>query len=250
MPLYSTNIVTTTPKRDIPSPLHPVSMKEYPGEYVNWTVGGKLSREFIKPKNTFYKENSKAIVFGNGPTRNDIPVSKIVQSNSKKIVNYYNILYSCNAAFKDFTSDFLVVTNKFIANTIPADLQSTVFATPEIHRLFRKTNLIPASPHMDAGASAAYLACAQGATKVFLVGFDGAPSGKSINLYNDTPYYPKSTDQVNDQDWQDNLYRVIAAYPNTMFYRVNTDPPSARLLNKLPNYKVIESRSFVSLADI
>lgn len=250
MPIYSKNIVTTIVKKQ---PLHPLTKlynTDYQGEWVNWSVGDKLTREFIEPKLDFFKPNGKAIVFGNGITRNDLPIEKIVQSNSKKIINYYNILYSCNAAFKDFTSDFLIVTNKFLSTTVPANLHPTIYTTPDIHRIYRNTNLIPYNPVLDAGSSAVYIACLHGANKVFLIGFDGAPTGKSINLYNNTQFYPTSKEEVNDEIWQDNLYRVMITYPEVMFYRVNSEPLNARQLHRLPNYQVIDLKSFVSLADI
>lgn len=250
MSLVSNNIITTVPKKQPLNPLPVLRNDEYTGEWVNWSIGNKLTREFVPNSLNFYKENAKAIIFGNGISRSETDINKILQSNSKKIINYYNIIYSCNAAFKDIKSDFIIVTNKLLSTTVPADLHPIVYATPEIHRIYRKTRMIPFNPGLDAGTTAAYIACMHGASKVFLIGFDGCPSGKSINLYNGEKFYPTAETPVNDEVWQENLYRLIIAYPNTMFYRINSEPPNARLLHRLPNYKVIDNRMFVSLADI
>jgi hypothetical protein len=103
---------------------------------------------------------------------------------------------------------------------------------------------------MDAGSTAAMLACFHGATKVFLYGFDGCPDNTPNNVYLGQQFYPTGNEDIDDRKWQEDLGRVIAAYPKTMFYRVNTSPPNARQLLRYPNYQVIDDKGFVSLADI
>jgi hypothetical protein len=233
-----------------PKPLTSITSNAYEGEWVNWTTGDIVSREFLPNKINFYRENSSAIVFGNGNTRVNDLVDKIVKSNKKKIINYYNILYGCNLAYTDFEPDFLILTNKLLSSKVPKEFHDRSYTRPEIIRINPDMNLIPINQNMDAGSTAAMIACFHGATKVFLVGFDGTPEGITNHIYAGKQFYPNENVEMNDNKWQEDLGRVVAAYPATQFYRVNASPPNARQLLKYPNYKVIDQKAFVSLADI
>ena len=250
MPFTSDNIVKTFVPTIPLKPISPVISTDYQGEYVNWTIGDEISREFIPKSINYYRSNSTAIVFGNGISRSNEYIQRIVLSNRKKIINYYNVLYGCNLAYTDFEPDFLIVTNKLIASKIPKELHNIIFTRPEILRINREMNLIPMNHNMDAGSTAAMIACYHGASKVFLYGFDGCPDGVTNHIYADQPFQPATNEKINDIKWQEDLERVIAAYPKTIFYRVNASPPNARSLLKYQNYKVIDLRTFVSLADI
>ena len=249
MPFVSNQIIRTTQPIVI-QPIMPITVPEYTGEFVNWSIGNEVKREFIKNKLTYYRPGSSAIVLGNGLTNTNELIKRINQSNSRKIINYYNTIYACNFGFKDVTPDFLVLTNKLLLNKIPKELHSVTYTRPEIYRLNTDFNMIPINYTMDAGSTGAMLAAYHGATKVFLVGFDGCPDGVTNHKYAGEQFYPKPNEQINDEKWQEDLGRVIAAYPDTMFYRLNANPPSARPLLMLPNYKVVDYRTFVSLADL
>jgi hypothetical protein len=250
MPFVSDNIVKTLVPNIPPKPLTATTASTYEGEWVNWTIGQEVSREYIKNKLNFYRPSSSSIVFGNGITRTKDLIEKIIRSNSKKIINYYNVLYGCNLAYADFNPDFLVITNKLIASKAPKELHSVTYTRPEILRLNPDMNLIPINQNIDAGSTAAMLACYHGASKVFLVGFDGCPEDKTNHIYANEQFYPMLNEDMNDGKWQEDLGRVIAAYPGTQFFRLNASPPNARYLLKYTNYKIIDQRSFVSLADI
>lgn len=250
MPFVTDNIVKTLAPVLPPKPIAPITANVYEGEWVNWTTGDEVSREYLKNKIDFYRPNSSSIVFGNGKTRTKDLIDKIVRSNSKKIINYYNVLYACNLAYTDFQPDFLVITNKLIASKAPKELHEVTYTRPEILRINPNMNLIPLNHNMDAGSTAAMLACYHGATKVFLVGFDGCPENVTNHIYANEQFYPSNNEEMNDSKWQEDLGRVFAAYPKTMFYRLNASPPNARQLQKFPNYKVIDIKTFVSLADI
>jgi hypothetical protein len=250
MPFQTNEFIKTLVTPTLHNPITSITADTYQGEYVNWTIGDEVSREFISNKINFYRANSNAIVFGNGKTRSKDLVDKIIKSNSKKIINYYNVLYGCNLAYKDFELDFLVITNKLLASKTPKEFHDRTYTRPEILRLYQDMNLIPINHNMDAGSTATMLACYHGANKVFLVGFDGCPENKINSVYAGEQFYPKENEEASDAKWQEDLGRVIAAYPKTKFYRVNVNPPNARKLSKYPNYKVIDLRSFVSLADI
>lgn len=250
MPFVTENIVKTLAPVLPVKPITPVAANTYEGEWINWSIGDEVSREYVKNKINFYRPNSSAIVFGNGITRTKDLIEKIIRSNSKKIINYYNVLYACNMAYVDFQPDFLIITNKLIASKTPKELHEVIYTRPEILRINPNMNLIPINFTMDAGSTAAMIACYHGATKVFLVGFDGCPSNVTNHIYANEQFYPNNNEEINDNKWQEDLGRVFAAYPKTMFYRLNTSPPNARQLQKFSNYKVIDNKTFSSLADI
>lgn len=250
MPFQSNQIIKTLVPVVEPAPLASVTAEDYNGEFVNWSVGDEMKREFIKNKMHYYRPDSGAIVLGNGTTNTNDIIKKIVLSNNRKIINYYNTVYACNFGYSDVTPDFLVLTNKLLLNRIPAEIRSVTYTRPEIYRLNNEFNLIPINQNMDAGSTAAMLACYHGATKVYLLGFDGCPDGITNHKYAGQQFYPPANESIIDDKWQQDLGRVIAAYPNTVFYRVNASPPSARQLLRLPNYKIIDQRTFVSLADL
>jgi hypothetical protein len=250
MPFVSDNIVKTIVPIAPSKPLTPITANEYEGEWVNWTIGNELSRDYIRNKINFFRPNSSSIVFGNGRTRTKDLINKIIRSNTNKIINYYNVLYGCNLAYVDFQPDFLVITNKLLASKCPKEIHEIMYTRPEILRIHPNMNLIPINHNMDAGSTAAMLACYHGATKVFLIGFDGCPENVTNHIYVNEQFYPGNDQEMNDNKWQDDLGRVIAAYPGTMFYRLNTSPPNARKLLRFHNYKIIDQKTFASLADI
>ena len=250
MPFFSTNIIKTIVPAIVQTPIVPVDSRTYEGEWINWSVGKEVKREFIKNKLNFYKDNGSAIVFGNGLSRQQEMVDRIKQTNDRKIINYYNVLYVCNLGYTDIDPDFLIVTNKLLASKIPKKYHDRIYTRPEILRLGEGMNLIPINYNLDAGATAAMIACFHGAKKVFLYGFDGAPDNKPNNIYTGKQFYPNADVLTNDIKWQENLARVISVYPDTMFYRINTSPPNARMLQKFPNYQIIDNKMFASLADL
>jgi hypothetical protein len=250
MPFVTDKIVKTIAPVIPSKPLTPITSDEYEGEWVNWSIGDELSREFLPNKINFYRENANAIVFGNGKTRVPELIDKILKSNKKKIINYYNILYGCNLAYTDFEPDFLIVTNKLLASKVPKEFHDRSYTRPELVRINPTMNLIPVNQNMDAGSTAAMIACFHGAKKVFLVGFDGCPDGVTNHIYAGKQFYPDENVEMSDSKWQEDLGRVVAAYPKTLFYRVNASPPNAKQLLKNPNYQIIDQKTFVSLADI
>lgn len=251
MPFYSNEVVKPiVAAPTVLAPLTPVYADQYPGEWINWTIGDKIDREFIAPKQRYFRANGSAIVYGNGKGRTDDLIKRVERSNAGKIINYYNITYACNLAYKDISADYFVITNKLLASRVTKDLHSRCYTRPEILRIHNDMNLLPINQALDAGTSAAMMACFHGADKIFLVGFDGCPDKRVNHVYVNEQFYPNNSDLINDEKWQDNLARLIMTYPKVKFYRVNASPPSSRPLLRYPNYQVIDTRQFISLADI
>lgn len=235
-----------------PPPIQPIYANEYTGEWVNYQLGTEIERKHITPKHDFYKPGGKAIVLGNGTSRERYPLDKLNNSSKYKRLKDYNIIYGCNGAYVEPGElDWLVVTHRFMLKSIPRDRHNVVYTTPENQRQHKATNLIPLYHRMDAGATAAMLAAFHGASQVFLFGFDGQNSKTwNNNLHAGSEYYASSKTEVNDRDWHVNLYKVIAGYKDVMFYRVDILPPAARMLTVLPNHKLISFNEFASFADL
>lgn len=243
----ASTVVTTVP----PKILQPIYANLYEGEWLNIQLGSKIDRKFYKPRQQFYRDGGRAIVLGNGMSRQRWALKRLNQSNKSKRLIHYNILYGCNRAFEDEGElDFLVLTHRFLAKDVPDSLHNIIYTTPEIQRVYEDMELIPVNHRMDAGSTAAMLACFHGASSVFLFGFDGQDSDSNNNLYAGTQHYDAVDVSPNDITWQENLMMVMRAYPKVNFYRVETQPSSARSMTVLPNYRLITFNEFVSTADL
>lgn len=227
--------------------------KDYLGEWINVELSKeRVDRRFIKPKIIFENPSGNAICLGNGKSRAEYTTQKFENTNKRKILRYYNVMYGCNAIYRDWQPDFLIVTNQLLATKIPSDYHGIAFAPQEIYRRYKEMNLMPGNGRLDAGASAAYLAAFHGAKRVFLYGYDGQQDpGVMNNIYADSELYPASNDVVNDASWINNLKNVIGTYNDVEFVRVTSNPDdSYRGLQRLSNYKTVNFRQFISLADL
>ena len=235
-----------------PKPLEPVYANTYEGEWLNYQLGDKILRKHYQPKQTFFREGGRAIVLGNGVSRLRYPLTKLNLSNKYKRLDGYNVIYGCNMAFtEEGELDFLIMTNRLLATTVPKDIHNITYSTQETQRANPEMELIPMLQRMDAGAAAVSIACFHGADKVFLFGFDGQPNAiENNNIYAGERWYGGKAATVNDTDWQDNLYKLMVCYKDVTFYRVDANPPNARRHTVLPNYRLITFNEFVSLADL
>jgi hypothetical protein len=98
------------------------------------------------------------------------------------------------------------------------------------------------------------LACFDGHTKVFLLGYDSDHDmGPVNNIYKDTAGYAPSTQQQdNGKFWAKTLSMVINTYPDVDFIKVmpTKDYWMHEDLAKLPNLRQVDFRGFVLEADI
>lgn len=233
--------------------LQKLHSSDYLGEWINVDLGkDRLDRRFIKPKIIFENPSGNAICLGNGESRTAYSTKNFNNTNKRKILRYYNVMYGCNAIYRDWQPDFLIVSKQSMAARIPKEMHDVVFASQEIMRRYDNFNLMPGGSRMDAGSSAAYLAAFHGAKRVFLFGYDGQPDlEKNNNIYAGSEFYDSEKEKINDKSWVRNLKNVIETYDNVEFLRVTTDQnPSYRRLHKLPNYKIINFKKFISLADL
>lgn len=235
------------------SPLQKLSSNDYEGEWINVLLGqGKIDRRFIKQDLVFENPSGNAICLGNGKSRLNRTLKQIENSNSRKILNYYNVIYGCNGIYREWMPDFLIITNQLLAAKLDEEYRDIAYSSQEVSRRYPGFNFIPGNYRLDAGASAAYLAAFHGAKRIFLFGYDGqAQPGHNNNIYANTDHYPSDSDEVLDSNWIRNLMNVIITYNDVIFYRVTSNPDDRyRELLKLPNYKPIHFNEFISLADL
>lgn len=235
-----------------PQKAQAVTADSYNGQLVTYQSGDKIIKHHYKPRQEFYRQGGRAIILGNGLTRQRLPIIDINRSNANKKLPVYNIIYACNAAYiEPGEIDFLVVTNKLLASKIPKKLHPSTYAPQEIQRINPNMELIPLLQRLDAGSAAVMLACFHGADKVFLLGFDGQDSkNKNNNIYANSQFYDSEFTPIDDKQWHENLLMVMSAYPHVQFYRIDSNPISSRKLSKLKNYNLITFNEFVFMADI
>jgi hypothetical protein len=230
----------------------PTYRRNYTGETISYVEDAVQKSIFVTPRDLPYDWNSRsAVVLGNGISRHDPTVKLIIDANNRRVAEGYKLTYACNAAYRDTPADYYVIKNNIFFSDIPLADYNKMF-TPNDHWLtYRDTNMLPGSYHMDAGASAAYLAAFDGAQKIFLFGFDGTDGVTSENIYADTLGYD-SAEQVEDfQKFNAFLYNICYSYSNTQFYRVRTqhsndfDP----ILKTLNNYREVSVRDAILLGD-
>ena len=235
-----------------PATIQPIYANDFQGEWVNYELGTRTERKFVKHDTQFWRPGGRAIVLGNGLSRQRFSINQFNRSNTNKRLNNYNVIYGCNKAYtEEGELDFLVLTHRFLDKHMPQHFYKITYSTPEVQRTRKDMNLIPVYHRMDAGATAAMLAAFHGAKEVFLFGFDGQDvPNRNNNIYAGTEYYSSTDENVQDSAWHANMFKIVSAYSNTTFYRIDTNPRSSRALTALPNYRIITFNQFVILADL
>jgi hypothetical protein len=143
--------------------------------------------------------------------------------------------YGTNRLYKEFTSDFLIIDNKEVDEIIESGYCNDNIVYAHANPILDHPGifyLIPQDPSWNAGTIAVYLACFDGHSKVYLMGFDGRQG--------DDTFYEKA------------LKVVFELYPNVDFVRVTPTPeyymPESWKFQV--NLRQITFREFVLEADI
>jgi hypothetical protein len=214
--------------------------------------------EYIPNAVTNIHTTTQAVAIGNGESRLNFELRHLRDHNRGGLFGVDRLQsYGCNALYRDFTPDFLIVTSDTVAQDIAnsgyAD-SNIVYTTSDITLKYPgKFYLIPQNIQFDAGALAAYMACFDGHKKVFLVGYDQY-NGESLvnNVYKDIDGYPLSTDTQNGELFALTLTNVVKTYSDVEFVRVM--PLDSYYidyrLQPLPNFRQIDFRGFVLEADL
>lgn len=237
--------------------------KDYTGEniIVNKTYANNVAmieQEWVPNTVTNKDHTGYAAVIGNGTSRRDFNIAPVFHHRGgyrglKKLETY-----GCNALYRDFTPDMLVVTSDIIAKEIAQTtypLDHVVFANQKnIKKYPEKFHLIPHNDYHDAGTTALRLACFDGHRKVYMIGFDGQNlPHENNNVYAGTPGYNKRNEVLDYSDWEKNLLEVMQTYSDVEFIRVTYRPDyplPTELLNYPTNFRSISFRDFVFEVDL
>lgn len=237
--------------------------KDYTGEHVVTTKtyengASILEREWIPSTVTNKDHTRHAVVMGNGKSRLDFNVAPIFYHRGGYLGQRKMETYGCNALYRNYTPDMLIVTSDIIAKEIAETdypKNNVVFANQKnIKKYPGNFHLIPHNEYKDAGTTALRLACFDGHKKVYMIGFDGQNlPHENNNVYADTPGYNKSNEIIDFSDWEKNLLEVMTTYSDVEFIRVTYRfdyPLPTELLNYAPNFRSINYRDFVFEVDL
>jgi hypothetical protein len=184
---------------------------------------------------------TQAVAIANGPTRKEFNLMHIANHKGGLLGADRLQSYGCNALYKEFTPDFLVVVDKDVITDL-ADSNYVSDNIVYVHGEYileypGKFYLIPQNVAYDAGSLAAYMACFDGHSKVYLLGYD---SYTEIQEHPTQAFFIKS------------LLSVVQTYKDVDFVRVmTTDSYSCSTeLSSQPNFRQIDYRAFVLEADI
>jgi hypothetical protein len=215
------------------------------------------TREWVSSTFSNTKHNGIAHVIGNGKSRQGFNLNLLREVHGGLLAKGMGQTYGCNALYRDFAPDFLVVTGQSVAHeiapkfpngdTIGVTWSKNLLAFPE------KYHLVPYNVRLTAGAAAAYLACFHGHTKIYLLGFDTQLDPRNTNnIYINTAGYPTDSDCPSNAAFIKDLKTVMDVYDDVEFIRV-----MPRLNSPIPedwkwckNFSQITYQKYISLCDL
>ena len=173
-----------------------------------------------------------AFVLGNGVSRQSVDLT---------VLKTLGTVYGCNAIYREFVPDVLISTDSPISERI----QQEGYGQQHVHYT-RKPLPDSGSRRIaqkyfgySSGPVAASQAAIDGATAIYLIGFDLGPTrtGRFNNCYADTEFYKKSSaNPTFTGNWVRQLQTIMKDYPRTSFFRVVGDTTAeVRELLAIPN---------------
>lgn len=236
--------------------------KDYTGEDIvqeRTLIDGKweTTTEHV-PNNVINNQiSNRAVVFGNGTGRESFPIQHILSKKSGLLGADSLQSYACNAFYRDFKPDFLVVSNRALADEIVKSnytKNNIVYTRVDISLEFPKNfYLIPHDPYGDAGTTAAYIAAFDGHKKIYLIGFNGqSQPGVNDNIYAGTRGYDAIDAKVLDIKWVTNIASLCKVYNDVDFVRVTESGrrSTPEAWKSLTNLRQINLREFIIETDL
>lgn len=201
--------------------------------------------------------SNRALVIGNGHGRDKFDTKLVINHKSGLLGADTLQTYACNAFYRDATPDFLVVTDRRIAEEIANRRVSEdliIYTRVDITLEFpRKFYLIPHDFYADAGATALYLAAFDGHKRVYMLGFDGQDTPNyNNNIYAGTAGYDPLRTNISEDKWVEARALVINTYNDVDFVLVS-ETGRMKLPEKMKyctNLRQINFRDFVLEADL
>jgi hypothetical protein len=160
-----------------------------------------------------------AFVLGNGVSRQAVDLTALKTLGTT---------YGCNAIYREFVPDVLISTDTPISERI----QQESYSQTHVH--YTRKPLPDSGARRIAqkyfgyssGPVAVSQAAIDGATAIYLIGFDLGPTrtGRFNNIYADTEFYKKSSaNPTFTGNWVRQLQTIMKDYPKTSFFRVVGD---------------------------
>lgn len=201
--------------------------------------------------------SNRAAVFGNGRSRLHMDPRYVINKKSGLLGADSLQTYACNAFFREYTPDFLIVTGDDIADEVidrGYHGENIVYTRAHISlRYPRAFYLIPYDLYGDAGTMALYIACFDGHKRIYMMGFDGHDTpGINNNIYADTHGYDKLQADMNDAKWVENQLAVFNAYDDVDFVWVTPigNSPMPDSWKYCMNLRQIPYKLMISEADL
>ena len=199
-----------------------------------------------------YQISKQAVVIGNGLTQKDFDVNIIMKHQGGLLGETRLQTYGCNALFRDYKPDFLVITDRVIAE------EAVLNGYAKDHICYSRANILlefpkrfyltPMDPVTDAGTTAAYIACFDGHKKVFMLGIDGQDTYNfNYNVYCNTNGYDSKNHDIKDFKWVADKAILFHTYDDVEFIWVTKtgmhNIPEA--WKECPNFRQVNTREFV-----
>jgi hypothetical protein len=232
--------------------------KDYTGEFLIFNVSlddgtYEESREWI-PNNIQNNDHyGTAVVLGNGTSRGTVALPSI--KNHRTGIGGVNRMqsYGCNALYRDFAPDFLIVTNTPVIREIAEKKTSDTIVLTTGNNILHypgKFHMVPYGVSMNAGAIAAYMACFDGHKHVYLLGFDNQTGATNNNIYAGTKNYDGADTKVSSVKWEHAMLSVFKTFPEVSFIRVEARGETIKSWKSCLNYSWINARQFALAVDL
>lgn len=176
------------------------------------------------PNNIFNNQiSNRAIIIGNGSHRENFDLNLIASHKGGLLASGALQSYGCNALYRDFNPDFLIVTGEeeFITEIANSGYcaDNIVYANAQdIIRHPGKFYLTPQDPSWNSGAIATYIACFDGHKQIYLLGFDGNDTnGYQYNIYTGTNGYDHAQRDQSEEFWVRAMVEVFTTYSDVDF---------------------------------
>lgn len=160
-----------------------------------------------------------AFVLGNGISRQSVDLNQLKTLGTT---------YGCNAIYREFEPDVLISTDTPISEYI----QNQGYSQTHVHytrKPFANSGARRVAQKYfgySSGPVAVGQAALDGATAIYLVGFDMGPAqnGKFNNIYADTEFYKKSSaNPTFTGNWVNQLKTITKDFHKTSFFRITGD---------------------------
>lgn len=187
---------------------------------------------------------SKAFVIGNGTSRKDFDLQRLVGKGK---------IYACNAVYRTFAPDFLIAVDPKMVHEIVANnyhLDGQVWTNfNKAYEKYSQLHYFNPNKGWSSGPTALWKAATDWYQELYILGFDyqGLFDGKRVNnIYSDTPNYKKSVEPATYYgNWLRQSESVIKEHSDITFYRVTKEGDfNPTILNNHNNYKVITYEQF------